>query len=250
MKAIDNDSELALKLASATLDDVEVARIAATNRVETISRDGLADSAYYHAAKAIADNLAAIEDQCVKNLTTVMKVHPLGPWVECTVGVGMKQGARLIAAIGDPHWNDAENRPRRGPAELWGYCGFAPDQIRKRGVAARWNHAAKMRAFLCAESCIKHRTSDYRAVYDNARLDYADAVHETSCYRCGPSGKPAEIGSPLSNGHKHARALRAVSKAILKDLFNESKLLARDQKVIDTQIPHVAGERTLVTTEG
>lgn len=61
--------------------------------------------------------------------------------------------------------------------------------------------------------------SPYRDVYDQARAHYADALHKEPCVRCGPSGKPALAGSPLSDKHKLARALRKVGKEILKDLW-------------------------------
>jgi len=69
------------------------------------------------------------------------------------------------------------------------------------------------------------RCSPYRLVYDAARAKYADAVHPAQCVRCGPAGSPALAGSKLSDAHKLARALRAVSKAIVKDLWREARRL-------------------------
>jgi hypothetical protein len=99
--------------------------------------------------------------------------------------------------------------------------GVAPK--RRRGTRTNWSTTAKTRTFLIAESCIKHRQSPFRAVYDATREKYADAVHAMPCARCGPSGKPAPAASPLSDGHKHARAMRAVSKEILKALWREAR---------------------------
>jgi hypothetical protein len=208
---------------------------------------------------ALVDGLAKAEHQATLNLQRVMRKHPLGPWVKATAGVGEKQAARLLASIGDPYWNTLHDRPRT-VSELWAYCGYHvlparhavadaqihgaggsktghPDQTghdapttsvgvapkRQRGAKANWSSAAKMRAYLIAESCIKQRTSPFRPVYDETRAKYADAVHDVPCARCGPSGKPAPAGSPLSDGHKHARAMRAVSKAVLKELWREAK---------------------------
>lgn len=75
---------------------------------------------------------------------------------------------------------------------------------------------------------MKARGGPYRAVYEQARLKYADVVHGAPCVRCGPAGKPAPAGSPLSLGHQHARGLRIVAKAILKDLWKESKRIHED----------------------
>jgi hypothetical protein len=102
-----------------------------------------------------------------------------------------------------------------------GSAGVAP--TRARGQRANWSTTAKTRAYLVAESCIKQARSPYRAVYDDGRKKYEDALHPAPCKRCGPSGKPAETGSPLSAGHQHARAMRLVMKEILKDLWRESK---------------------------
>lgn len=68
----------------------------------------------------------------------------------------------------------------------------------------------------------------YGKVYIDGRAKYADAVHNHPCPRCGPIGKPAPAGSPLSDAHKHARALRLVAKAILKDLWREAARIDRD----------------------
>lgn len=208
---------------------------------------------------ALVDALAKAEHSATLNLQRVMRKHPLGPWVKATAGVGEKQAARLLASIGDPYWNTLHDRPRT-VSELWAYCGYHvlparhdpteshpsgaggsntghPDQVhdalqgmvvgvapkRQRGARANWSAAAKMRAYLIAESCIKQRSSPFRPVYDAARTKYADAIHDAPCARCGPKGKPAPVGSPLSDGHKHARAMRAVSKELLKSLWREAR---------------------------
>ncbi|HLK78199.1 MAG TPA: hypothetical protein VKU77_31685 [Streptosporangiaceae bacterium] len=100
-------------------------------------------------------------------------------------------------------------------------AGVAPK--RQRGQHANWSATAKMRTFLVAESCIKQSGTPFRAKYDETRAKYADATHAAECVRCGPKGKPAPIGSALSDGHKHARALRAVAKEILKELWREAR---------------------------
>jgi hypothetical protein len=210
---------------------------------------------------ALVDDLENAEHQAILNLQRVMKHHPLGVWVASTQGVGLKQAARLLGTIRDPYWNDLHNRPRR-LRELWAYCGFhvldTSTQIlngdhvpvgagvdsdrntthsttgshhmcggvaptRKRGQKANWNDDARKRVWLIAASCIKKAESPYRAVYDATREKYAEAAHQTPCIRCGPAGKPALEGSPLSAGHQHARAMRAMSKEILRGLWEEAR---------------------------
>lgn len=279
-----------LALAADVVDDLEKVRIANENRLRQLTRtatdaDGeergfglTADHPDVARLAALVDMLGDAEHKAVLNLARLLRQHPLHPWIKARVGLGEKQAARLLAAIGDPYWNTLHNRPRT-VSELWAYCGYHvlparrtlrdthvlpaggtnfpadhrhvdalartvggeqtghPDHSgadahrvdvgvaakRARGQRANWSATAKMRAFLIAESCVKQRSSPYRKVYDDARDKYADAVHAVPCVRCGPAGKPAPEGSPLSDGHKHARALRAVAKAVLKDLWREAK---------------------------
>ena len=199
------------------------------------------------AVAEMADRLRADEWQAIKNIWRIMKRHPLGPWCQARPGVSDKQLARLLAAIGDPYWNDLHDRPRT-VSELWAYCGLhvlhpggqrgcdtqktpaagvAPRHM--KGVQGNWNDTARTRAWLIAVQCMKTPTSTYRPVYKAAREKYADAVHQAACVRCGPRGKPAQPGSPLSLGHQHARALRFVAKRILRDLWRESKRLHEQQ---------------------
>jgi hypothetical protein len=121
-------------------------------------------------------------------------------------------------------------RPRRGPDELKAYCGYdvrdgvAP--MRRKGVKANWNPVARKRVWLCASKCVVVGAGGpYRDIYDIERKYLEAATHSVPCVRCGPSGKPARIGSDLNDGHKHARALRKVGQQILIDLFVESKRL-------------------------
>lgn len=111
-----------------------------------------------------------------------------------------------------------------------------------------WSPDAKMRAFLISESCVKNARSPYRKVYDDAREKYAEAIHAAPCRRCGPKGTPASVGSPLSKGHQHARAMRMISKELLRDLWLEAKRiheLAGGQRGPETQAPAAPGVQLL-----
>lgn len=141
-----------------------------------------------------------------------------------------------------PTTGDPGGDPDQGPpgTQIVG-IGVAPR--RKRGEQSNWNDTARMRIWNVAKSVVKsgidtttcvgatksetgeaiHEKgcgcSIYRLEYDAARLKYAEAVHDVSCVRCGPKGKPAQPGSDLSAGHKEARALRAVMKKVAQDLW-------------------------------
>jgi hypothetical protein len=239
-------------------------------------------------------SVQATEHRAILDLQRKMRAHPLGPWMKAAHGIGEKQGARLLAVIGDPYIRPEivradgtvePSRPRKGPAELWAFCGYHvirtpvsghdlgdtqsasaadgsslpadqrvsgthPSPVggelnghsgharndtqpafagvapkRARGQKANWSGTAKMRAHLVAVSCMKCMDSPYRKVYDDAREKYAEAVHDLPCPQCGPKGQPAQPGTPLSDGHKHHRALRAVAKEVLEDLWREAKRL-------------------------
>jgi hypothetical protein len=302
-----------LGFAADVLDDLENVRIANENRLRQLTRAetdsdgedrgfGLSeDHPDVAVCAALVAALQKAEHDAELELCRKLRRHPLGPWMRAQRGIGEKQGARLLATIGDPYWNTLHDRPRT-VSELWAYCGYhvlpaghtpsdaqarsasgaqlrtghgsndaqasiaGPDPAggnpdhpildahglrvgvaasRKRGTRANWSATAKSRAHLIAKACLKQLVkpcavpdgqkaavhvedcacSPYRRVYDGGRVKYADAVHEVECRQCGPKGHPAQPGSALSEGHKHARALRLVSKEILKDLWREAKRL-------------------------
>lgn len=227
-----------LALLADTLHDVEGVRIATKNRYQSLTRGvedvdgvtrGLGFTQDHPIVAQTADLLLMLEqteNQAIKNLQKSVKATIFSPWITAQKGVGEKQAARLIAAIGDPYWNDLHDRPRT-VSELWAYCGYAvkdgSSQRRTKGQKSNWSDTARMRAYLVATSCVKSN-GHYRDVYDAAREQYSTAIHTVDCVRCGPSGKPALAGTELSAGHQHARALRKISKEILKDLW----IIARD----------------------
>jgi hypothetical protein len=200
--------------------------------------------------RTVVAGMDELEKAAIKNLESIMKNSPWNDWLKQAKGVGAKQLGRLLAAIRDPYWHAVEGRPRR-LGELWAYCGYhavpvggdgkiiPPDKNsgddqpytenqvvdgvpgidfyqvaprRQKGIQANWSEEARKRAWLIATSCLKQRSGTrYRDVYDATRDKYDEAVHKVPCVRCGPSGSPAAVGTPLSAGHQHGRALRAVA---------------------------------------
>lgn len=215
-----------------TLDDQERARIALESRIRSMKEYGLQDDLL----DQLLISISTLEQEAEKALKKHLRSLPLYPWIKNQVGLGEKQVGRLLGAIGNPYlrpiFDDDGNLIDEVPrtvGQLWSYCGYAVEKEeaprRRKGIQAKWNDTAKMRVRLISESCIKQSHSPYRIIYDSARAKYQNALHPLDCPRCGPSGRPALKGSPLSDGHKHARALRIVSKEILKDLWVESKNL-------------------------
>lgn len=244
-----------LALMADAVDDLERVRIASENRYRSLTRDeadsdgevrglGLSDALPEVARqRTVVDGIAALEHQAILNMNRQVRKHPL--WLRYAKeqkGIGEKQFARLLAVIGDPYWNDLHDRPRR-ESELIAYCGYhvitsdsshprrdtqtlsavgvAPK--RAKGQKSNWNEDARKRVWVITGSCLKAQ-GQMAQTYYQAREKYADATHPADCVRCGPAGKPALAGSDLSDGHKHARALRKVAKTILKGLW----LTARD----------------------
>lgn len=232
-----------LQLLSDVLDDLESIRISNENRLRQLTRSiedadgevrghGL-DTSHPAVGKLaeIVASMAALEHQATLALQRQLRVHPLGPWVKSTRGIGEKQGARLLAVIGDPYirpqldYEDGSSeasRPRT-VSELWAYCGYKPGQRRRKGQRSNWSTVAKSRTYLIAEAMLK---AGNREAYDRRKAHTVGRLHAEACVRCGPSGKPALPGSPWSDGHRHADALRYVAKdVVLKGLWREGKRL-------------------------
>lgn len=321
-----------LALAADILDDIEKVRIANQNRLRTLTTPkdqpdadgefrgfGL-DESHEDVARlaTMVNTLELLERDATRNLEKAVKRHPLGPWIENAKGVGLKQGGRLLATIGDPYWHLAEDRPRM-VSELHAYTGYhvwevpienvqkshenhltideLPEEHRElvaeiddawshsrqfvvmeddwfalplnirndllaiaekvdleiestfdlsqlpaethpvpahtpktagiaprrmKGYQANWSADARKRAYNVSKSIVK-AGGPYREIYDRTKAKYADATHLIPCVRCGPSGKPAQPGSPLSKAHIDMRGIRAISKAVLKDLWIEAK---------------------------
>lgn len=164
-------------------------------------------------------------------------------WAYCGYHV-LPAGQARAEAQWTPAGGDPSSDPGQGPVDTHGAAaGVAPS--RRKGQRANWNTDAKTRAFLVAEAAVKagvrkldhcddtdgydlggrKATTPYGQVYLDGRAKYADALHPVECKRCGPAAKPAPVGSLLSLAHQHARAMRLVSKAILRDLWVAAKQL-------------------------
>ena len=239
------------------LDDVEGLRKAQANRLRILTaidpdEDGVVRGFGYdetHPVVAVTQatiaQLDQIEHAAILDLQRAMRKHPLNEWRKTRKGVGEKQLARLLAAIGDPYVRADTGQPRT-VSQLWAYSGLHvfptghphPDTQaprargdstssggqekndphgriapagthtaarRQKGVKANWSTDAKTRAYLIATSCIKQPGTEYRAVYDQRREHTAE-TH--------PDWTP---------GHSHNDALRILSKRILRDLWRAAR---------------------------
>lgn len=229
----------ALKMYAESLDDLEEVRIRMENRLRSMTQFGESENGYAFglgldpedpSVKKYAElvtALAEMEKSAIKFVQKEMRTSALGPFVKNAKGVGEKQAARLLAAVGDPYWHPRDDRPRT-VSELWAYCGLdvrsgaAP--ARTKGKQSNWNSEARKRAWLIAKSVEKQTTGKYREIYDDTKAHYAGGTHTVPCARCTPAGaKPAEVGTEMKPAHIQSRALRKVAKEILKDMWIASR---------------------------
>lgn len=254
-----------LALAADVLDDLERVRIANENRFRTMIRGGVDDprlketkkdgtpkystpadlppdkdgeirglgldarhSDVYHLG-LLVQLLKQTEHDATLNLQRTLRRNPLYPWVKAQKGIGEKTAARLLAVIGDPYINMTTGKPRT-VSQLWSYCGHGdPSRKPRKGMSqadlfAMGNPLAKKRVWLIASKCLMAQ-GPYAQTYYERKDATEGREHFTECKRCGPSGHPAQPGSLWSDGHRHADALRITGKAILRDLWVESKRL-------------------------
>jgi len=236
----DEEAFRALRFNVAALDDIEATRIAMENRLRTLtgdwtSEEGREDGFNLPETDPLVVNytemlrvLQVEEDVLTKIIEKAMKTSPLGASVLKMQGVGLKQAARLLGAIGDPYWHEVQDRPRT-VSELWAYCGLdvrngaAPR--RQKGQQSNWSDDGRKRAWLIAKSVEKQTKGKYRELYDSVKeAEKEKAVHTVECARCTPQGQPpAAPGTPMKPAHIQSRALRRVAKEVLKDLWLASK---------------------------
>ena len=125
--------------------DLEQQRIATDNRLRILTTDtpdddgvmrgfGLSEAHPDVARVAgIAQALAKLEHDAELGLGRALRRSAIYPWVKAQRGLGDKQTARLLSAIGDPYWHtgtmneDGTVRHMEGPrtvSELWSYAGY------------------------------------------------------------------------------------------------------------------------------
>lgn len=226
-----------LGMLATLLEDIEKTRIAQGHRVRILTATEPDEDGVHRGFglpeydpgvmlhTTLQDSLANLEKETTKALEKAMRSHPLAAWQKQATGVGAKQLARLLGAIGDPYVNMSTGQPRT-VSQLWAYCGFVPGQKRAKGQQANWSQSAKMRTYLIATSIVKTK-GEYREVYDRRRVITEGSIHEMPCQICAGKGKKPEdaLGKDWKLGHAHADALRYVGKRVLRDLWVASKAL-------------------------
>lgn len=260
----------ALAFAADVLDDLERVRNANANRLRIMTTldaddDGVMrgfglDESHPDVARlsAMVTALDGLTHDATLELQRKMRKHPLGPWAKAQRGIGEKQAARLLAAVGDPYWNTLHNRPRT-VSELWAYCGLhtlpasqprhdahtttaggdttstggdqpptgthflAVAARRRKGVKSNWSTNAKTRAWLCIESCMKQIDATCKG--DNGIGNHLDGC-KCSPYRVVIDKRRTHAAASHPDwtpGHSLNDAMRIASKELLKDLWREAR---------------------------
>ena len=265
----------ALRIAAETYADFMQFRIAATNRAK---RGGVPAEEFAETLEGVEMQEKALKKELHLRYRAAVP-EPIRKWQEDSHGLGEHTFARLLGLLGDPrvafpwHWEGKGKCPRpvasqcscdprvhrhlvpdapyeRSVAQLWSYCGVGdPTRKRRGGMEAADALACgspRLRALLyvISEGCIKLHSSAYRPVYDDAREQYAERVHAEPCVRCGPSGKPAEAGTPWSKAHQHNAAMRKVAKEILRDLWLAAGAMGGSKSNVHT-LPSVADQEAV-----
>jgi len=248
----DRDDWLELRVWAEMLHDHMTHRIASSNRAERAAVDPETYRGHLDALLFTENELAKAMRKCYKRIAP----PEIRAWQVETLGMGDHLVARLLGHMGHPviahphHWEGtgakrvlvADEPYRRTLGQLLQYAGHGAPGRAKKGASAEdlfalGNPKLKMLVHLLAEAAVKAQvrkfpdagddfdpSSRYALgrlgdVYLTARKDSAEKVHATDCVRCGPSGRPALVGSPWSKGHQQAHALRIVGKDILRQLW-------------------------------
>lgn len=203
-----------LLLLASVLDDLESARIAASNRLRAFTATLGVDPEQPEvvAMRLLVEETQAVEARVAAGLAKAMKAHPLGALVERTKGLGLRQAARLLSLIGNPAWHAVHQRPRR-LGELRAYCGMHVVQAggagdghsgsdalsdcavpgvaprRRRGQRSNWSESARKRVWLIAAQGLKLRckacTAASRAAADADGAGWTPPPPTCTCEREG-----------------------------------------------------------------
>lgn len=145
----------------------------------------------------ISLELEQLEKNCKKEIDKYFKEEKnqtdIYKWLISIKGISNILAGQLISRI------DIDKTP--GIANLWSYCGLKPEDKKRKGNNAKWNHHLKSVCYLLADEFIKQRTPKYRDIYDKE--------------------KEKQLGQGLKKGHADNRARRKMVKIFLKDLWLE-----------------------------
>lgn len=241
------------------LDDLEGLRKAQANRLRILTatepdEDGITrghglpdDAPVVIVTQATLENLERLEHQAVLDLQRAMRKHPLNEWRKTAKGVGEKQLARLLAAIGDPYIRADTGQPRT-VSQLWAYSGLhtlpsqghasidthAPSALAGAATSDRGQgpHDTQTKNAPVGASVAAKRQKGVKANWSTDAKTRAYLI-ATSCikqpgteYRAVYDARRAHTAvthPDWTPGHSHNDALRILSKRILRDIWRAAR---------------------------
>ncbi len=243
------------------LDDIEGIRKANANRTRILTatepdEDGVQrgfglDETHpaVSTLTALGAQLEALEHGTVLALNRAMRQHPLAAYQKQARGVGEKQLARLLAAVGDPYLRtmpDGSTVPRT-VSQLWAYCGLHTIPVGQRHCddhvqpadGGTSSHPAGTKSppqsirasSRPGETEAARRRKGQQANWSTDAKTRAYLI-ATSCIKSGGEYRAvydqrraltAATHPDWTPGHSHNDALRIVSKRILRDLWRAAR---------------------------
>ena len=179
-----------------TRDQIQKLRIATANRMDAMERvnlDCLETAIAAHGL--ICSGLVEMEDEIAGEWEKEVKEHPLWiEWLSQVKGIGLTTTGNLIGLIDDVGRFDTISK-------LWAYVGLRPDDKKKKGEAASWDH--ELKAFLLGTVFpgLMRAKGSYYDLYHRIRENY-DEKHPDK-----------------TDGHRHNMARRKVMKLFLSHLY-------------------------------
>lgn len=211
--------------------DVQQQRIAASNRVASMERDGLGD--YASPARAIVEEYEKIEKAIDRELAKIAKRHFMADWIAAQRGIGLPGFARLLGVTGNIdrfgtvsklwkylglHVTDG-HAPKRVKGEAWTHtnCGFW--HLRACPPTCETNHHPN-----CVEGGIGTAYAPQGRVICHQIGEAIVKVGGDGWYRRAYDEKKAyyEAGRPdWSQARRHNAAMRYAVKELIKHLWVE-----------------------------
>lgn len=209
------------------LRDVQQLRVATGNRVAAMKRDGFADE-WLAPQEHLLVELKALEKAVDRQLTALMRRHPLRSFIDEARGIALPGAARLLGVTGSLDRFSTVSK-------LWAYLGLhvvdgkAPR--RARGTKANWSPEGRKTCFVLGENIVRSGgDGPYRAAYDEKKAAYLARKltgpsecpfgHEHRAKSKGGAEKPG--AAPCSvDGHVHNAAKRYAVKFLLREMWRE-----------------------------
>ena len=198
--------------------DIQKTRIAMGNRVAAMERDNTKPQHMAMLAD-MEDRLDDMERDVNNHLRRLASRHPLAPWIEEAVGIGLPGFARILGVTGPLDQFATVSK-------VWKYMGMhvtaagtAPK--RQKGEKLDYSPQGRVVCHQLGESIVKVGRGKYREAYDTKKAAYL-ARERTGESQC-PFGQTHKdkSGKVMTCGllHAHNAAMRFAVKLLLKDLW-------------------------------